>query len=172
MATHYASFVFHWGFWTLVNDLSYLPVYMIARLQNTSQGGASLSSKVRPPSMKKVQPIWSQPPAWQRRWKQSPMLSDGLPRQVTDRSRMRSSSQIQLSCYKKWKVKWGAQTGKCQFSTSTFETSCGCTALDMTDWRGITEQMDWRAKHPSQMAWASEYLKCWGAWDTTCGHNV
>ena len=36
-----------------MNDLTYLPLYMIARLQNTSQGGASLSSKVRPPSMQK-----------------------------------------------------------------------------------------------------------------------
>ena len=31
---------------------------------------------------KTVQPIWSQPPAWQWRWKHSPMPSAGLPQEV------------------------------------------------------------------------------------------
>ena len=35
----------------------------------TSQVGALLSSKVRPPSMNTMQPIESQPPAWRWRWK-------------------------------------------------------------------------------------------------------
>ena len=35
----------------------------------TSQGGASLSSKVRSPPTKTVEPVRSQPPAFQRRWK-------------------------------------------------------------------------------------------------------
>ena len=51
---------------------------------------------------------------------------------------MPSSSQIQWACYK--------QTGMCQWSTSTFENSCGCTALDKPEWRETTEQIDWRAK--------------------------
>ena len=34
--------------------------------------------------------------------------------------------QIQQACYKKkWKVEWEAQTGMCQWSTSTFQNSCG-----------------------------------------------
>ena len=47
----------------------------MAQSPKTSQGGASLSSKVRLPSMKTVQPIRSQPPVWQWRWKQWPMPS-------------------------------------------------------------------------------------------------
>ena len=43
--------------------------------------------------------------------------------------------------------------------------SCGCTALDMPAWRETTEQME-------QVACFSEDLKCWEAWDTTCGHRA
>ena len=46
------------------------------------------------------------------------------------------------------------------------ENSCGCTALDMMEWKQMTEQIDWWAKQPSQAACASENLKCCGAWDT------
>ena len=31
------------------------------------------------------------------------------------------------------KVEWEAQTGMCQWSTATFENSCGCPALDMPE---------------------------------------
>ena len=48
---------------------------------------------------------------------------------------------------------------------------CGWTALDVPEWREMTEQTDWRAKQPSQVACFSEDLKCWGAHDTTCGHK-
>ena len=51
-------------------------VYIVS--PKTSQGGASLSSKVRLSSMKTVQSIRSQSPAWQWRWKQSPVPSAGL----------------------------------------------------------------------------------------------
>ena len=51
-----------------------------------------------------------------------------------------------------------------------FENSCGCTTLDMPEWREMTEQIDWRAKQPPQVAFFSEDLKCREAWDTTCGH--
>ena len=50
--------------------------------------------------------------------------------------------------------------------------SCGYTALDMPEWREMTEQTDWRTKQPSQVACVSEDLKCWGAWDTICGHKT
>ena len=123
-------------------------------------------------SMKTVQPIRSQPPAWQWRWKQSPMPSAGLPQEVTVGPHMPSSSQIQWACYKKWKMEWVAQTGMCQWPTSTFKNSCGCTAMDMPEWREMTEQIDWWAKQPSQVACFSEDLKCWGAWDTTCGYKA
>ena len=118
--------------------------------------GASLSRKVRPPSIKTVQPIRSQPPAWQWRWKHSPMPSAGLPQWVTVGPHMPSSSQIQWACSKKWKVKWKVQSEMCQWSTFTIE-NCECTALDMP------EQTDWRAKQPSQVACFSKNLKCWGA---------
>ena len=68
--------------------------------------------------------------------------------------------------------KWEAQTGMCQWSTSTFQNSCGCTALDMLEWREMTEQTDWRAKQPSQEACFLEDLKRWKAWDSTCGHKA
>ena len=56
------------------------------------------------------------------------------------------------------KVEWEAQTGICQWSTSTFGNSCGCTALDMLEWREMTVQIDWQAKQPSQVACFSEAL--------------
>ena len=31
---------------------------------------------------------------------------------------------------------------------------------------------DWRAKQPPQVSCVLEDLKCWGAWDTTCGHKT
>ena len=99
----------------------------------TSQGGASLSSKVRPPSMKTVQPIRYHPPAWQWRWKQSSMFSAGLPLQVTLRPHMPSSSQIQWAYYRMWKVEWEAQPGM----RSTLRTSCRCTALDMPESKDV-----------------------------------
>ena len=83
---------------------------LMAQSPKTSQGGISLSSKVRPPSLKTVLPIRSQPPAWQCRWKQSPMPSAGLFQVVTDGPYMLLSSQIQWACYKMWKVEWEAQT--------------------------------------------------------------
>ena len=42
----------------------------------------------------------------------------------------------------------------------------------MPEWREMTEQIDWRAKQLSQVAGFSEDLKCWGAWNTTSGHNA
>ena len=69
------------------------------------------------------------------------MPSAGLPQVVTVRPHMPSSTQIQCACYKKWKVEWEAQTGMCRWSTFTFENSCGCTALDMPEWRETTEQI-------------------------------
>ena len=36
----------------------------------------------------------------------------------------------------------------------------------------MTEQTDWRAKQPSQVACFKEDLKCGEARDTTCGHKA
>ena len=55
---------------------------LVARSPKTSHRGVSLSSKVRPPSTKTVQHIPYQPPAWQWRWKQSPIPSAGLPQEA------------------------------------------------------------------------------------------
>ena len=51
------------------------------------------------------------------------------------------------------------QTGMCQQLTSTFEESCGCTVLDMPEQREMTEQIDWRAKQPSQKILSVEELE-------------
>ena len=45
-------------------------------------------------------------------------------------------------------------------------------ALDMPEWREMGEQIDWRAKQPSQVACFSENMKCWEAWDTTCRNKA
>ena len=103
------------------------------------------------------------------------MPSDGLPQEVTVKPHMTSSSQTHWMCYKKWKVEWELSPDwnvSCRWSTFTFENSCGYTALGMPEWRETTEQTDWRAKQPSQVACFTEGLKCWEAWDTTCGHKA
>ena len=51
------------------------------------------------------------------------------------------SIRVQLAT-KREKVEWEARTGMWQWSTSTFENSCGCTAPDMSEWRKMTEQSD------------------------------
>ena len=79
-----------------------------------------------------------------------------------------SSLQIQWAWYKKWN---GKPRLACRCLASTFENSCRCTALDMPEWREMAEQIDWRAKQSSQVAYFSEDLKCREAWDTTCGHK-
>ena len=130
----------------------------MAQTPKTSQGGASLSSKVWLPSMKTVQPIWSQPPG--------PMRGDCQTTHVCHHPHNTMSMSLQQE------VEWEVQSGMCWWSTSTFENSCGCTALDMLEWREVTEQIDLQAKHPLQVDCFSEDLKCWEAWDTTCGHKA
>ena len=66
----------------------------------------------------------------------------------------------------------GSPDGMCQWSTSTFKNSYGCTALDMLEWRETTEQTDWQAKQPSQVACFLEDLKCSETWDTTSRHKA
>ena len=60
----------------------------------------------------------------------------------------------------------------CNVSTSIFRNSSECTALDMPEWREMTERIDWRATQPSQVDCFLEGQKCWGDWDTTCGHKA
>ena len=40
------------------------------------------------------------------------------------------------------------------------EKSFGCTVLNMPESKGMTEQIDWRAKQSSQAGCVSEDLKC------------
>ena len=90
-----------------------------------------------------------------------------------------------LDCLKRWQSnntcrhphrfnELATKSEKCNvpWLTSAFKNSCGCTALDMLEWREMTEQIDWRAKQPSQMACFSEVLKCWEASDTTSRHKA
>ena len=39
----------------------------------------------------------------------------------------------------------------------------------MPEWSEMTKQLDWRAKQISLVAWVSEDMKYWEAWDITCG---
>ena len=71
-----------------------------------------------------------------------------------------------------WIVEWESQTEMCRWSTFPFQTTCGWTALDMLEWREMIEQIDWRAKQPSQVACFSEDLKYWEAWNPTCEHKA
>ena len=72
------------------------------------------------------------------------------------------SVEVKQHLKKKKKKKKAYKTGMWQCSTSTFEDSCGCTALDMLESREMTEQTDWREKSKSQVVCVSEDLKCWG----------
>ena len=54
------------------------------------------------------------PPGWQWRWKQSNTSSAGLPEVVTVRPHMPSSSHIQWTCHRMWKImEWEALTSIC-----------------------------------------------------------
>ena len=130
---------------------------LMAQSPKTSQGGASLARKVQLPSMKIVQPIPSQPPAWQWRWKQSPMPSSGLPQGVTDHTcdNPHRLSELAINS-EKWN---GKPTLHMLMVISTFKNFCGCTALDMPEWRQMIEQIDWWAQQPSQVACFLEDLK-------------
>ena len=134
---------------------------------NTSQDVALLSSKVRPPSVKTVQPIRYQPPAWRWRWKQSPMSSAGLPQEVTVKPHMPSSSQIQWAWQKwNWKAKLECVSGRPPPSKPPVGVLHGHSGVNRA------EQIDLRAKQPSHMACIQEDWKCWGAWDISCGHKA
>ena len=73
---------------------------------------------------------------------------------------------------KKWKVERKAKNSMCQCAASTFENSCGCTALDMVESMQMTEQLVWLENQPSQMVYAWEDLKCWRTRDTALGHKA
>ena len=101
----------------------------------------------------------------------------GLSQEVTIRPHMPSCLQIHWACYKKTKsgmgykkqgVEWEAKSGLCQWQMSTFKNFCGCTAMDMSEWKDMTKQIDWWAKQLSQVVCISGDLKCWKAWNTTC----
>ena len=67
-----------------------------------------------------------------------------------------------------WVRKVGVVYQYSQKRSSTVSVSTS-TLEDMPEWRETTEQIDWLAKQPSQVACFSEDLKCWEAWDITCG---
>ena len=123
--------------------------------------------------MKTVQPIRSQPPAWQWRWKQSHMPSAGLPLEATVRPHMPSSSQIQWACYKTWNVERElAQTGCVDGRHPPSKTPVGVPLWTCRSEGKWPSRQTGGKKQPSQVACFSEDLKCWGAWDTTCGHKA
>ena len=118
--------------------------------------------------MKTVQYIQSQPPAWQWRWKQSPMPSAGLPQEVTVTPHMPSSWQIQWACYKKWKMEWEAQTGMCQCLTSDMKTP-----MDVLSWTCWNDG-NWLSRQINHHKWlvSQKTEVMGGAWDITCTHKA
>ena len=88
-----------------------------------------------------------------RQWQWEQPHSTGLPQELTVRPHMPSSSHTELASYKKWEVEWEAQTGTCQCSTSTFENSCGCSALAVPRWREMTA---WKEEALSDFPWKDE----------------
>ena len=64
-------------------------------------------------------------------------------------------------------------TSSSAWLTITSENPCGYTALEMLEWKEIIEQIHWWPKQPPQwLNCVSEDLKCWGAWNTTCGRKT
>ena len=138
---------------------------LMAQSPKTSQGGASLSSKRRPPSTKTVQSIRSQPPlSLTMEVEEITHALRWIASKVTVGLHMPSSSQIQWACYKKRNGKPRLECVNGRHSV-TFGNSCRYIARDMPEWRETTEQIEWRADQPSRVACFSEDLKCWGAWD-------
>ena len=87
--------------------------------------------------------------------------SAGLPQGVTVGAHLSSSSQCNELATKSGME---AQTGLCRWSASTFENSCGCTKMDMPEWREMIEQIDWRQNNPhkwlaSPKVWNVEELE-------------
>ena len=142
----------------------------MAQSPNTSQGGASLSSKVLLTSMNTVQPIRSQPPVWQWRWMQSPMPSTGLPPEVMVGPHMPSSPRFNEPAKNKLKMKHG-----------TGSPDANVLIVDIHLWKlqwmscpghaGV-KRTDPAGKATITNGFISEDLKCWGAWDTKCGNRV
>ena len=98
----------------------------MAQLPQTCHSGASLSSKVRPPSIKTMQPIRSQHPAWQWRWKQLLMLDcpqknccgctaqDILEwREITEQTDCQAKQPSQVACISEDLTCWGAWDATC-----------------------------------------------------------
>ena len=79
----------------------------MAQSPKTTQGGASLPSKVQLPPTKTVTVSAS---SLTKEVDESLMPSAGLPQEVAVRPRMPSSSHVQRVCYTE-KVEWKAQTG-------------------------------------------------------------
>ena len=75
-------------------------------------------------------------------------------------------------------IKKSNLTKKLTFKLTSYIGSLGDPGSTLTlksmlsEWREMTEQTDCLAKQPSQVARFSEDLKCWGAWNTTCGHKA
>ena len=151
----------------------------------TSRGGASPSSKVRPPSVKSaVYTVSTSSLTMEReavtralRWiasrggsqiTQAIILTDSMGllqkeqkekrkrkkrrkkkkkrtnKQTNKKTKKKEEKKKKKKKRKKEEVKSGrwngrVQTGMCQCSTSTFRNSCECPALDMPEWRAMTD---------------------------------
>ena len=100
--------------------------------KKTNQSEASMPSMLQPPSTKTIQPIQSQPPAPQWRWKQSHTLSSSLPQDVTVRPHAIILTES-MSLLQKVKRGMGNPNWQVPCLISTTENSWGCTALNMPE---------------------------------------
>ena len=141
---------------------------LMAQSPKAGQGGVSPSSKVWPPSMKTVRPVWLQPPAWQWRWKQPPML-DRLKRRQSDHTCRHPHRFNGLATKsEKWngKPRLECVIGQHQLQKLLRVYCPGNPEVQEND------GADWQAKQPSQAACFPEDVKCWAAWDAACRHKA
>ena len=107
---------------------------LMAQSPKTSQGGASRSSKVRLPSTDEDSAAYTVSTSTLATEVEA--VTHAL-RWIASRGDSRTTRAIivtdSMSLLQKMTVEWEAQTGMCQWSTSTFDSSRGCTALDMPE---------------------------------------
>ena len=105
---------------------------LMAQSPKTSQGGASRSSRVRLPSTDEDSAAYTVSTSTLATEVEA--VTHAL-RWIASRGDSGTTRAIivtdSMSLLQKVTVEWEAQTGMCRWSTSTFENSCECTALDM-----------------------------------------
>ena len=102
--------------------------------------------------------------------KQSPVPSARVPQEVTVGPRMPSPSQIQWTCHKKMKSGTGSPDWNVSMVDIHFQKLLYCPGHAGVKWNHPADRLEGKATIAK--ACFSEDQKCWGAWETTCGHKA